>query len=653
MKRFSQFLAGFLLFVVQSVMFNELKAQSNVYVNEAGRTRIVHNVDRIEYGTDSVIIRSVSNLSTLNSQLSTFKVDVVNLMSLKEKDLWRAKVMPERYLADFDYDIAFEESDIECVTTEPEVTDVNDKLYDDFVEHGTWSKTVKIVFDGADVRVTGDTDSVDIKKEGAHLTIETSATGVEYNITGSSNDACFKLYSEKKARLVLNGVELTNPQGPVINSQLKKRLFIDLSPNTINILTDGTSYAKVKGEDQRGCIFAEGKICISGEGQLYVNGNKKCGIASDDYVHVLGGFVHVNAHAQKGKAVYGKDNIIVGGGVLRTFTDGDAGKGLSSDSLLTITGGLVKAITTGDAVWDENEQDYSSCCAIKSNWDMDISGGEIYCLSTGSGGKGISAGNLVTVDGKNKYNGTLTIANADIYVRTGGKRIPEVKHEDSHGNIDEAASSPKGIKSVGKMILNSGNIYVRCSGGAAAEGIESKKTIDINGGKIRTYCVDDGMNAEGCYMRGGDVLICSTENDGFDVSFLFVYDGLLYTIGGDDAQMGLDTDGKTFKVMGGEIVALGASNCQPYESSDLASVMCYVKGKSISGLALADADGNIIKAVPTPDTYKTVCVLFSNSDIVVGNSYKILSYAESFSDIPVAEYEFTVEKKSTTLGSFK
>jgi len=653
MKSFSQFLAGFLLFVVQSVMFNELKAQSNVYVNEAGRTRIVHNVDRIEYGTDSVIIRSVSNLSTLNSQLSTFKVDAVNLMSLKEKDLWRAKVMPERYLADFDYDIAFEEADKNQITAEIEVTDTKNKLYDDFLAHSAWSKTVKIVFDGADVRVTGDTDSVDIKKEGAHLTIETSATGVEYNITGSSNDACFKLYSEKKARLVLNGVELTNPQGPVINSQLKKRLFIDLSPNTINILTDGTSYAKVKGEDQRGCIFAEGKICISGEGQLYVNGNKKCGIASDDYVHVLGGFVHVNAHAQKGKAVYGKDNIIVGGGVLRTFTDGDAGKGLSSDSLLTITGGLVKAITTGDAVWDENEQDYSSCCAIKSNWDMDISGGEIYCLSTGSGGKGISAGNLVTVDGKNKYNGTLTIANADIYVRTGGKRIPEVKHEDSHGNIDEAASSPKGIKSVGKMILNSGNIYVRCSGGAAAEGIESKKTIDINGGKIRTYCVDDGMNAEGCYMRGGDVLICSTENDGFDVSFLFVYDGLLYTIGGDDAQMGLDTDGKTFKVIGGEIVALGARNCQPYESSDLASVMCYVNGKSISGLALADADGNIIKAVPTPDTYKTVCVLFSNSDIVVGNSYKILSYAESFSDIPVTEYEFTVEKKSTTLGSFK
>ena len=652
MKRLTRFLAAFILLVVQCSMFNELKAQPNVYINEAGRTRIISNVDKIECGIDSLTVWSSSNLSTLNSQFSTFKVDAINLMSLKEKDSWRAQVMPERYLADFDYDIAFAEADKNQITAEIEVTDPKNKLYDDFVEHSTWTKTVYIIYDGTDVAVTGDTDSITVTKDGAHLTIQTSAVGLKYIISGKSNDACFKLYSQKKACVVLNGVELTNQQGPVINSQLKKRLFIHLAANTINTLTDGTSYTKVKGEDQRGCIFAEGKICISGEGQLYVNGNKKCGIASDDYVHQLSGFVHVNARAPKGKAVYGKDNIIVGGGVLRTYVDGAAGKGLSSDSLLTVTGGLIQAIITGNAIWDEDEQDYSSCCAIKSNWDMNISGGEIYCLSTGDGGKGISAGHLAIENEKKKYNGTLTVANADIYVRTGGKRIPEVKHEDSHGNKDEAAASPKGIKSVGKMIFNSGNIYVRCSGGAAAEGIESKKTIDINGGKIRTYCVDDGMNAEGCYMNGGDVLICSTENDGFDVSFLFVNDGSLYTIAGDDEQMGLDTDGKTFKVMGGEVVALGARNCQPYASSAVASVLCNVK-KNISGLALADVNGNIIKAIPTPYSYKKICVLFSNSNIVIGSSYKILSYEHSFDDTPVVEYEFTVENNTTTLGSMK
>lgn len=622
-------------------------AQQNVYINQAGRTRIVNGVDKIEYNPESATLWS-------GTKTSIFNVNDVSLMSLRETDSWRAKVMPERYWNDFDFDIAFADSDKECVKPELKVTDKKDAVYDDFVEHSTWSKKVNITFNDADVAVSGDTDSLIVKKDGAHLIIETSAAGVQYIVTGSSSNACLKLYSQKKACVVLNGTLLTNMEGPVINSQFKKRLFIVLAENTINTLTDGTKYTKVQGEDQRGCVFAEGKICISGQGQLYVNGNKKCGIASDDYVHLLDGFVHVNAHGQKSKAVYGKDNIIVGGGVLRTYTDGAAGKGLSSDSLLTITGGVVKAITTGDAVWDEDKQDYSSCCALKSEWDMNISGGEIYCFSTGTGGKGISAGHSEAVsETKTNYLGTLNISDTDIYVRTSGKRIPESKTEDSHGNKVEAAASPKGMKSAGKLTINSGNVFVRCSGGAAAEGIESKKEIYINGGKIRSYSVDDGMNAEGCYMRGGDVLICSTENDGFDVSFLFMNGGLLYTIGGDIDQMGLDTDGKTFKVSGGEIVSLGARNCQPYESSDLASVLCYVKGKSISWLALADEDGDVIKAVPTPDTYKTVCVLFSNEHIQVGNKYKILSYEKTLNDTPATEYEFTIEKKSTALGSFK
>ena len=628
-----------------------MSAQHNIYINEThdgyNRVRIVNDVNQIDFGTEKVAFWS-------HADSTSFDVSAVNLMTLNERDPWRTKVMPEKYHSDFDFDIAFEEADKDCVKAEQEETDQASKYYDDFIAHSTWTKTVSIVFEGENARVSGDTDSLTITQEGAHLTITTVATGLQFILSGQSKNAGFKLYSEHKACIVLNGADLTNPTGPVINSQLKKRLFIDLAANTVNTLTDGTSYTKVKGEDQRGCIFAEGKLCISGKGQLYVNANKKCGIASDNYVHMTDGFIHIDNHAQKGKAVYGKDHIIIGGGVLRTYCNGLAAKGITSDSLLWITGGVVKSITTGDAVWDDEEEDYSSCCAIKSNWDMTIKGGTIYCLSTGDGGKGISAGHQEVIsETKTNYPGILTIEDADVYVRTGGKRIPEIKAEDSHGNKIGAAASPKGIKSSGKITFNSGNIYVRCSGGAAAEGIESKKTIDINGGKLRSYSVDDGMNAEGCYMRGGDVLICSSENDGFDVSFLFMYDGLLYTIGADIDQMGLDTDGKTFKVFGGEIISMGARNCLPYESSDQASVLCYVKGKSICGLALADADGNIIKAIPVPDTYKTICALFSNSNIVVGNNYKILSYEKSFNDTPVTEYDFTQEKKSTTLESFK
>lgn len=626
-------------------------AQRNVYVNETvngyNRVRIVRGIEKVDFANDSV--RVWSDSLTAHS----FATSTVGMMSFREKDPWRAMTIPEQYHADFDFDINFEEADKERVQQEAEETDETSVQYDDFVTHSTWTKTVFIDYDEADVTVTGDIDSLTITQECAHLTIETVATGVKYIISGTSSDAFFKLYSERKACIVLNGVDLTNPYGPVINSQLKRRLFIDLPANTVNTLTDGEAYIKVKGEDQRGCIFAEGKICISGEGQLYVTGNKKCGIASDKYIHFMGGFVHVVAHAEKGKAVYGQENVIIGGGVLRTYSDAGAGKGITSDSLIWIRGGLIKAITIGDAIWDETEEDYSSSCGIKSMWDMDISGGEIHCLSTGVGGKGISAGNLAIVNDKKKYNGNLTIANADIYVRTTGKRIPEEKEEDGHGHKVGASSSPKCIKCINKLFINSGSIYVRGSGGGAAEGLEAKKQCEINGGKIRSYCADDALNCSGCTMNDGDVVIISSENDGLDAGNLKLFGGTIYAVGGWDAQMGIDTDGKTFEITGGEIIGVAARSCTPHGTSTQAAICFYLPKTYCSAAALADADGNIITQFPTPNTYEVLCMLVTNDRIKEGDSYKIFSYKDSIDDEPVTEYEFTMEGLFMTLGSKK
>ncbi len=652
----------FLMTLCMLLVQNSLVAQHNVYINESydgyPRTRIVNNVKDIAFGADSVRLWS-------DNAVYSFDVPSVSLMSLREKDPWRVKLLPDYYSADFDFDIVFEDEDRERVSAEPEITDETSKYFDDFVEHTSWSKTVNIVYNGNEVSVTGDIDSLYLTRQGAHLTVNTAAKGVKYIIAGSSSDACFKLYSERKACILLNGADLTNPEGPVINSQFKKRLFIDVAENTVNTLTDGEAYVKVKGEDQRGCIFSEGKMCISGQGQLYVNANKKCGIASDEYVHLLGGFVHVAAHAPKGKAVYGKDNVIIGGGVLRTFVDGPAGKGVASDSLLWIKGGVIKAITTGGVVWDDDEEDYSSCCGIKSAWDMDISGGAIYCLSTGTGGKGISAGQYLelTVNDKTKkyYNGSLTIDNADIYVRTTGKRIPEEKEEDGHGHKVGASASPKCIKCINRLVINSGNIYVRGSGGGAAEGLEAKRQAEINGGKIRSYCTDDGLNCSGCVIRDGDVLICSSENDGLDAGNMKMYGGKLYAVGAWDAQMGVDTDGKTFEIFGGEIIGVGARSCTPHGKCDQASVCFYLPKTYCSGVAVSDTDGNIISQFPTPNSYDVLCLFVSNDQIQVGKSYKILSYKDSFNDTPVVEYEFSmeeqylekVEEKFLTLGSKK
>lgn len=633
-----------------------LSAQRSVYVTRKSNpvtTAVVRNVDKIDFiGGKALLYSGVDSTS--------FKAaDVLN-MSWKEAEPMREVVMPEKYRADFDFEIEFSDADKALASNaEPLTADTAE-----FVENSVWANQITITYGGTEATVSGTADSVNIEVKGNHVVVKaaTKLNNIEYILNGSTENGSFKIYTERKSKLTLDGVSITNPTGPAINNQSKKRLYVVLNEGTENYLADGATYTKVTGEDQRGCMFSEGQICLSGTGSLTVEGNKKSAIASDQYIHMISGYVKAISHAAKGKSVYAKDNIILGGGALQALADGVASKAVTSDSLLYILGGKLTAITTGDAVWDEDKNDYASSTCLKCDNNMVIKGGEIRVLATGVGGKGISAGSTIEKNGKETQVGTLTIDSAKIYVRTAGKRIPEVKSEDAQGNKNEASASPKGMKAADKITINSGEIYVRCGGGAAAEGIESKKTININGGKIRSYCVDDGMNGEGAYIKGGDVFICSTSNDGFDVSFLQLSGGELYTIGGAVDQMGMDTDGKTFIVNGGKLTAIGANNCTPFAKSTQACVMIYMQ-KNVKYIQVVDADGNVVKTVYTPNDYvgaknldgkvgKNMTLLVSDEGILVGKTYKVLSYESSLEDVPTVEYEFTPETTMTTAGTY-
>lgn len=635
-------------------------SQTNIYIEQKKASEmisVVPFVNHITYGEGK------AHFWSDETELQTITMDEIASMSVQEQDTLRTSLIPSRFRKDFDFDIAFTDTD-HLWTAEPEVTDTTKNTYDDFMIHSTWDKHVSIIYDGTKASVTGTPEGVTIDVDGCHVTVHSEMSGVEYTLNGQSENGSFKLYSERKSLVVLNGVQLTNPNGPAINSQSKKRLFIHTAKNTVNTLTDGKTYKKVSGEDQRGCLFAEGKICMSGEGELYVNGHKKCGIASDDNIHIISGFVRANAYAQKGKAIYAKDIFMMGGGSVQALGNGIASKGIASDSIITVNGGLIKVITTGNAIYEDEKQDYTSCCGIKSEYDMILQGGDIFVMSTGTGGKGISAGNSYFEDEtKEVFVGELKIDGSRIWVRTTGARIPEIKVEDEHGDKLGAAASPKGIKSADKITVNDGEIYVRCSGGYAAEGIESKKVITINGGKIRSYCVDDGMNGEGAYIKGGDVFICSSANDGFDVSFLGLTGGSLYTIGAPVDQMGLDTDGKTFYISQGHCTAVGANNCIPFGNANTQpSVMIYLH-HNVSFLQITDTDGNVVESIEVPNYYigsknsdgklgNNISILTGGETLEKGKTYKVYSYAHSPNDTPVLEYEFTTDSTVTTLGEF-
>ena len=107
--------------------------------------------------------------------------------------------------------------------TEKETIPADDE---DFAENSDFTATLNISFNGETATVDGSSDGVEVTVDGADVTVNSSVKGMEYVLSGTTNDGCFKVYSEKKFKLTLNGVSITNNDGAAINIQSKKRVFV-------------------------------------------------------------------------------------------------------------------------------------------------------------------------------------------------------------------------------------------------------------------------------------------------------------------------------------------------------------------------------------------------------------------------------------------
>jgi len=431
----------------------------------------------------------------------------------------------------------------------------SDDSYDDYVENSDFDSTININYSGTSATVTGSVSGVTVNVDGADITVEAGETkGVEYVLTGSTNDGCFKIYGEKKFKLTLDGVSITNADGAAINIQSGKRVFIELADGTTNNLTDGSSYNKTDGEDMKGTLFSEGQLIFSGSGTLNVTGYGKHGIASDDYIRFRPGNV-INITASAGNGVKTNDAIIVNGGVLNVQVSDTASKGLSTDGYFEVNGGRTTVITTGGGEYDSDEQDTSACAAIKADSIININGGELYLKSTGAGGKGISSDQDININ-----DGTIQIV-------TTGKKY-------TYGNYD---SSPKGIKADGNLTINGGEIKVRATGGEGSEGIEAKAQMYINSGIIEVYTYDDCLNsAEEMYLKGGYIYAYAGNNDAIDSNAdLYIEGGTIVALGAAAPECGIDAaEGYDIYMNGGTLVAIGGGAGGTASSSTQASV-CF------------------------------------------------------------------------------
>lgn len=280
-------------------------------------------------------------------------------------------------------------------------TDEDAADYGDYVENTVWATTVRINFDGETATVTGNPSSVIVRIDGAHVTVTNAAKRVRFIVTGTTDNGSLKFYSERKFQLQLNGADITNPNGAAVNNQCGKSLYLVVNEGTVNTLRDGETYAMVENEDQKGTVFSEGQILVSGKGTLNIYSVGRNCMASDDYIFVRPG-CQLYFNSTSGHGIKAKDYVHIKGGVLNMEIATDGGKGINCDSLVNITGGrttIIHAGTSRPEVDSLGNETLTGAAGIKADRFMTMSGGTLNIKCTGNDAKGLNVAEPFTFSG--------------------------------------------------------------------------------------------------------------------------------------------------------------------------------------------------------------------------------------------------------------
>ena len=425
--------------------------------------------------------------------------------------------------------------------------------------------------------------------------------GGDWEVTGSCSDGMIYINTgdEKdvndKVKLRLNGMSLTDPDGPAIYFDRCKKAFITLESGTVNTVSDGSSYASAVEEhtvggvtysitatEAKGAIHTDDTLEIKGKGTLNVNGNYKHGINSDDDISIENGVFNITSVKD---GIHVNDAIAMDGKSIK-MTVNSSGDGIESEGTADVT--LVNS------------------------------------LSITAGGKGIKAEGDLTVTA-----GTITVTSDDDCIHSNGNVTV-------NGGALTLTSSDDGIHADSALTINDGAVTITQS----YEGLEGNSVL-IEGGVIDVTATDDGINAAGgndqssiggrpgqnnfntgstafITVNGGEVYVTSS-GDGIDSNGALSFNGGVTVVQGPSTggNFSLDADG-TVSFTGGTVVALCSSNAMWEDITRKNGNSVYNKsiGTVASGstVCVTDSSGNVLAAVKSKLSGNLGIVFYSASE---------------------------------------
>ena len=433
----------------------------------------------------------------------------------------------------------------------------------------------------ADVFVAGNiANHITAQVTGARVAVMQDAdvaSEYTYTLQGNSTSGCFYHAGKYKMTLVLNGVNLTNPDSAAINIQNSKRIAVQLADGTSNTLADGTASTK------KAAFLVKGHAEFSKGGSLTITGNKKHALACNEYMEVKktlgnititsavadainvvqyfqmnGGNVNIISCGDDGIQVDAEDtsdgtldgHVLIQGGTLTINASADATKCIKAEGNVDITGGTLTLKHTGIASWDSSESKIKEPIGISSDRNITINGdaAAVNITMTGNGTRGM------------KCDSTLTATAGTIDINCSGEPW-------AYGTTD--TTNVKCAKADYAFILNGANIKCTTSKDEA-EGIHSEGTVLISDGTLTLNTFDHGIKCDGNMdITGGTIN---------------------FTIPGE-ASKAIKPDGN-LHITGGTITGTVSGGGEKYNDNSASGAAC-IKGK---GNAVIDGGTLNLKA---------------------------------------------------------
>lgn len=413
-------------------------------------------------------------------------------------------------------------------------------------------------------------DNTSVAIDGQTITITEEGT---YLLSGSLSNGSVVVATDEnvKVRLIFNGVVINNDSSAAIYVQSADKVFITLTPDSENMLSNGgTDEAVDDNNNIDSVIFSKSDLTLNGSGSLTVTAKAGHGIVSKDDLVITGGTYAITAASQ---GLSGKDSIRIldgdfaitsGKDALHSENEDNAEKGfvyiaggnfnltasvdgISASGNMTLLDGTYTMTTGGGSENGNDHQEGGPGGQGEPGDDMDNPGDDM--MTSGKRPKEsrgeMSDNDQMMQPSDNSQDDTSADnrpTSSSDNQQPSGQMMEQPDKSDEETETEETTST-KGIKAKGNLIISGGTYTIN----AADDGIHSNSNIIINGGTLAIASGDDGVHADGQVIVNDGTIVISESYEGIEGNEKVLIVGGQITLTSSDDGF----NGDTIEISGG------------------------------------------------------------------------------------------------------